>query len=288
MLLNKEKIRCMVREALKEDAAFNDITTLTFIPRKVRIRAKIFSKESGIVCGIPVAKEVFKTFDGQTIFRALLKDGQKIKKGTVIAWVEGNARSILSCERSALNFLSFMSGIATQTNAAVRKVCPKGIQILDTRKTTPLLRVFEKYAISKGGGKNHRLDLSRAFLVKDNHLAILKKSGNLSLLSQRKRNVAFEIEVESLKELKKFLSFFPDTVMLDNFSPKEIKKAIDIVHWMFPNKNKRPWIELSGGISPFNLARYAIKGVGFISLGALTHSSQALDISLEITSVQVR
>ncbi len=288
MLLSKENIRYVVSEALKEDAAFGDITTLTFIPTGVRIQAKIFVKEDGVVCGIPLARETFKIFDPKTCFNARMKDGEDVKKGQVIAIVSGRARSILSCERVALNFISYLSGISTDTKKAVQRVKSCGIQILDTRKTTPLLRVFEKYAVLSGGGKNHRLDLSKQYLVKDNHLSILKKSKKLSLLSERALKVPFEIEVESLEELKSFLFYFPDIIMLDNFSPENIRKAIRVVRQMFPTKNKRPLIELSGGITPANLSQFAIKGIDFISLGALTHSARALDVSLEIMQVYSR
>ena len=288
MLLSKENIRYVVSEALKEDAAFGDITTLTFIPASVRIQAMIFAKEDGVVCGIPLARETFKVFDPKTRFNPRMKDGQSIKKGQVIAIVTGRARSILSCERVALNFISYLSGISTDTQKAVRRVKSRGIQILDTRKTTPLLRVFEKYAVLSGGGKNHRLDLSKQYLVKDNHLSILRKSKKLSLLSERALKIPFEIEVESLEELKSFLFYFPDIIMLDNFSPENIRKAIRVVRQMFPVKDKRPLIELSGGITPLNLSQFAIRGVDFISLGALTHSARALDISLEIIKVYSR
>lgn len=285
MLLSKENIRYVVSEALKEDAAFGDITTLTFIPSGVRIQAKIFAKEDGVICGIPLAKEAFRIFDSKTRFNSRVKDGEGVKKGQVIAFVTGRARSVLSCERVALNFVSYLSGISTDTKKAVRRVKNCGIQILDTRKTTPLLRVFEKYAVLSGGGKNHRLDLSRQYLVKDNHLSVLRKSKKLSLLSERSSKIPFEIEVESLEELKSFLFYFPDIIMLDNFCPENIRKAIRVVKQMFPVKNKRPLIELSGGITPSNLSKFAIKGVDFISLGALTHSARALDVSMEIEKV---
>lgn len=285
MPLDKKLISDIVGKALREDAAYQDITTLFFIPQNVGAEAEIIAKENGVVCGLALAREVFKTFDRNVKFRELKKDGQKVKKGDTVVFLKGRARSILSCERVALNFLSYLSGISSQTHEAAQKVISKGIQILDTRKTTPLFRTLEKYAVFMGGGRNHRFDLSEQYLVKDNHLFILKKTGGLAALADREPKVPFEIEVENIQDLKKALSYCPDIIMLDNFTPQEIKKAISIIRRMFPHKDKRPLIELSGGITLSNISRFAIKGVDFISLGALTHSAKALDISLEITKV---
>ncbi len=283
MPLDKTIIRKYVTAALREDAARQDITTLSFIPKGVKVQARIIAQEKGVVCGLALAREAFRAFGGGIIFKERKKDGQQVRKGTVIAILEGRARSILSCGRVALNFLSYLGGISTQTHQAVSRVHSKGIRILDTRKTTPLFRYFEKYAVLMGGGKNHRFNLSDQYLVKDNHLVVLKKSCGLSVLRRRNPGVPFEIEVENLGELKDILCFYPDIVMLDNFSPKEVKKAIFLLRASFPDKNKRPFIELSGGISPENISGYAIKGIDFISLGSLTHSAKALNISLEIT-----
>ncbi len=285
MPLNRAVIKKIVKGALAEDAAYQDITTLSFIPQETRVKARIVAKEKGVVCGIFIAREVFKTFDSKLLFKVYKKDGQKVGSGNTVVILEGRARSILSCERVALNFLSTLCGISTQTYKAVSRVRSKGIQILDTRKTTPLLRAFEKYAVLMGQGKNHRFDLSNQYLVKDNHLFILKKTRGLEALAGREKNIPFEIEVESLRDLTKALSYCPDIVMLDNFTPQDIKKAIHLIRRYFPNKEKRPLIELSGGITLENISRFAIKGVDFISLGALTHSARALDLSLDITKV---
>lgn len=285
MPLNEEAIAKIVKVALREDAAYQDITTLTFIPDTAKVEARIIVKESGVISGIQVARQVFKTFDKTTTFGERKKDGQAVQKGDVVAVIVGKARSVLSCERVALNFFSHLSGISTATNLAVKKVRSQGIRILDTRKTTPLLRSLEKYAILMGGGKNHRLDLSDQYLVKDNHVSILKKTKSMDLLVSHDPKILFEIEVEDFAELKKVVSYRPDIIMLDNFSPAEIKKAIRFFETHFPKKTNRPLIELSGNITLKNISQYAIRGVDFISLGALTHSVKALDLSLEIIKV---
>jgi len=281
--LNKRDVKNVVKRALKEDASASDITTIAFIPKNVAVQAQIVSKEDGVICGIGVVREVFKLFDRDLFFKKKKRDGQFAKAGETICVLKGRARSILSCERVALNFLSYLSGISSATYNAVRQVRSKGIQILDTRKTTPLFRSFEKYAVLTGGGKNHRFDLSCQYLLKDNHLTVLKKIRRLSSITHRSKKIPFEIEVESPRELKKILSINPDIVLLDNFSPKEVRKAVILIRKIYPYKNKRPLIELSGGITLHNIEKYAIMGVDFISLGALTHSAKALDVSLEIT-----
>jgi nicotinate-nucleotide pyrophosphorylase (carboxylating) len=288
MPLNKNKIRELARQSLREDAAGDDITTLDFIPSEARVEAKIIAREDGIVCGIDIACEVFRAFNKKVELKKVRCDGQRVFRGAPVLIICGQGRALLSCERVALNFLSYLSGIATQTYRAVRQVRSKGISVLDTRKTTPLYRTLEKYAVLMGQGKNHRLDLSGQYLLKDNHLAILKKTGGLEILTSRRPGIPLEIEVENFGELKKVLSYCPDIIMLDNFSPVEIKKAIRYLRKMFPRKEKRPLLELSGGISLGNISHYAIKGVDFISLGALTHSAPALDLSMEIVKVYSR
>ncbi|MBI5873020.1 MAG: carboxylating nicotinate-nucleotide diphosphorylase [Candidatus Omnitrophica bacterium] len=285
MPLNKAALKRLARESLLEDAAFGDITTRSFIQEDARVEACILAKEDGIVCGAPVAYEVFKVFDKKTSVKILKYDGQAVKKGDHIIRIKGLARSVLSCERVALNFLTYLSGIASSTHEAVIKVKPRAIRILDTRKTTPTLRLLEKYAVFTGGGKNHRLDLSGQYLVKENHLQVINLTSGPEVLSWRKKNVLFEIEVHGMAELRNALSYSPDILMLDNFSPADVKKAILFIKKIFPDKNKRPMLELSGGINSKNISRYAIKGVDFISLGALTHSARALDLSLDITKV---
>ena len=283
MLLNKAVINKFVRTALCEDAVRCDITTLAFIPKEAKAEARIIAKEAGVVCGIAIAQEVFNAFDKNILYIAKKDDGDLVAKGETVVFLKGRARSILSCERVALNFLTYLSGISSDTRRAVLKVRSRGIRILDTRKTTPLYRMFEKYAVAMGGGKNHRFSLAGQYLVKDNHIFILKNTCGLNVLSNRKGDVPFEIEVEKLSDLRKALAYGPNIIMLDNFSPKDVRQALRLLAKLFPKDENRPFIELSGGITIENISRYAIKGVDFISLGSLTHSARALDLSLEIT-----
>ncbi len=284
MRLTKDAIRAVVRQSLAEDASYEDVTTQAFIPEKTRVRGHILAKESGVICGMPIARETFRVFDPGVSFRVRRKDGDEVRRGEVVAVVEGRARSILSCERVALNFLSYLSGVATMTRQAVSAVRGTGIRILDTRKTTPLLRLFEKYAVSVGGGQNHRFDLSAQYLVKDNHLFILKEAADYMRLGRRDPSVPFEIEVEDIRQLEKALGLCPDIVLLDNFSPAGVRRAVAFLRRLFAQRSRRPLVELSGGINLSNIRRYAIKGVDFISLGALTHSARALDLSLELVA----
>ncbi|HQP91520.1 MAG TPA: carboxylating nicotinate-nucleotide diphosphorylase [Candidatus Omnitrophota bacterium] len=286
MPLNNALVKKIVKDALIEDAAGRDITSLSFIPKDVVVDACIVAKEDGVVCGVSVAEEVFKSFDRLTVVSKLKKDANSVHYGEKVLIIKGQARSILSCERVALNFISYLSGISTQTHAAVSKAAKKGIRILDTRKTTPLLRVFEKYAVLTGGGKNHRLDLSDQYLVKENHLSVIDRTCGHEVFLWRKKSVPFEIEVQSLDELKRALVCQPDIVMLDNFSPADIRFAISLLKKIFPDRKKRPMIELSGGINLENISKYLISGVDFISLGSLTHSARALDFSLDILKVK--
>lgn len=288
MPLDKNLVKKFVKEALYEDAAFHDVTTQSFVPDDARVEACVVAEEDGVICGVDIACEVFKFFDMTARVQRLKKDGGPVRRGDKVMRIRGSARSVLSCERVALNFLSLLSGISTQTFQAVKKVRSRGIQILDTRKTTPGLRSLEKYAVFMGGGRNHRFDLSGQYLVKENHLHIMNLTSGQEVMFWRKKNMLFEIEVQGLAELRAALSYGPDIVMLDNFSPQDIKKAILFLKRIFPDKNKRPLLEISGGINGGNLSRYVIKGVDFISLGALTHSARALDLSLDITRVYSR
>jgi len=282
---NEFPVKDLIKKALEEDAAGRDITTLDFIPEKARAEARITAGETGVACGLAIACDVFQTFDRRLNVLMKKRDGAGVKSGETLMILKGRARSVLSCERVALNFLGYLSGIATLTRRAVKAVGTSGVRILDTRKTTPLLRALEKYAVACGGGRNHRFDLAQQYLVKDNHLAVLKGTPGPGLLVQRRGDVPFEIEVEDLAELKKALVLCPDIIMLDNFKPQDVRAALGLLRRVFPGRTPRPLLELSGGITLANIRSYAIKGVDFISLGALTHSAPALDVSLEITKV---
>ncbi len=288
MILDKAWVRRVVHAALTEDAAYRDVTTQDFIAPDVRVEAKITAGQNGVVCGVPFAREALRVFDKKARVTVVKKEGSCVRRGDVVLKIRARGRTVLSCERVALNFLSYLSGIATQTHEAVRRVRSKGITVLDTRKTTPLLRILEKYAVSIGGGRNHRFDLGEQYLLKDNHMFILRRTDTCGLLKKRRPHIPFEVEVETLKELEAVLALGPDIVMLDNFSPGQIRKALVRLARLCPDRRHRPLIELSGDITAENLSRYAIRGVDFISLGSLTHSAVALDFSLELTRCSLR
>ncbi len=271
----------IVRIALAEDLAARDVTTEALIPFRLEGKASILVKRDGVLAGVDVAKEVFRQVDHSLRFRALCKDGAKIKKGNVVAIVEGKVASILKAERTALNFLQHLSGIATETARYVDAVSETKAVIADTRKTTPGLRLLEKYAVRAGGGKNHRLNLGDGVLIKDNHLMAVRSSG-LKLAdavekARRRslRNVKIEVEVESLKQAREALSAGADIIMLDNMKVKDMRQVVELVRG-------RAVLEASGGITLDNVRSVAKTGVNLISVGALTHSAKALDISLEL------
>ena len=286
--LKKSFIRDIVRKAVAEDGSLRDITTAVTIPSRIRRKAFIIAKEDGVLCGIDIAKEVFKHIDKRLVFRSFKKDGDTFTKKDIIALVKGKAAAILAAERVALNFLSFLSGIATYTRKFVLRIKGYNVKVMDTRKTTPTLRILEKYAVRTGGGFNHRFNLSAGIIVKDNHLKALKIVNNRKINAQRleavlsslKEKAAFpvEIEVENLKEFKEVIKYNPDIVMLDNFSFSSLRKAVSYRNRYFPHVK----LEASGGINLKNIRRIASSKVDFISVGALTHSASCIDFSLEI------
>jgi len=291
MKLDLERIRPIVRMALEEDVGRGDITTNLIIPKGKRAKGIIRAKEKGIIAGLPVAGLVFQRVAGRgswVAFKAKVKEGERVKKGQVIAEIIGDARSILTAERTALNFLQRLSGIATLTNQFVEKVRPYKIKIFDTRKTTPGLRYLEKYAVRCGEGYNHRRGLWEMVLVKDNHLKIVQspKSKVQSLKEIvkdiRKRmpkGMKIEVEVKTLREVKEALKAEVNIIMLDNMDLKTMGKAVKLCR-------RSPIIEASGGITLENVRKIAETGVDRISIGALTHSAKALDISLDIVTTE--
>ncbi len=279
MKWNKFLIK-IIQTSLKEDIGRGDITSKVTIPKSKFAEGIILSKSDGILCGVEVAKNVFKLLDNKINIEIYLKDGSIIKSGDIIAKVYGSARSILSAERTALNFMQRLSGISSLTNLFLSEIKHTKAKILDTRKTAPCLRYFDKYAVKIGGGSNHRFGLFDMFLIKDNHIAVSGSITNAVLSCKnymKKFNKKFLIEVETknIDEVKESLLNKVDIIMLDNFSLDEIKKAVDLID----GKCK---IEVSGGITLENVRRIAETGVDFISVGALTHSVKALDISLDI------
>lgn len=270
----------IVKSSLKEDLGTEDITTESIIPEDKFVKAVLLAKDSCVVCGLGVAALVFKVQDKSIKFRPLVSDGDYIKKGKIIARIYGKARSILTAERVALNFLTLLSGISTTTRKFVEAVKPYKVKIMDTRKTFPNLRLLEKYAVRIGGGFNHRLSLDEMTMVKDNHLKVI---GGIDRLSGFSRKYKVEIEVKNLREFKAALKLRPDIIMLDNTRIKDIQKAVKIRNSLSPNTYQgMPKLEASGGINLKNIRKIASAGVDMVSIGALTHSVKSVDISLEI------
>ena len=278
-----KQLRRIVSEALAEDLASADITTEALVPSELEGKAAILVKRDGVLAGIDAAKEVFRQVDRSLRFKALVKDGAKVSKGKVVATIEGKMASMLKAERTALNFLQHLSGIATETARYVDAVEGTKAIITDTRKTVPGLRLLEKYAVRLGGGRNHRLNLSDGVLIKDNHLAILRSHGvglGEAVKQARKRaprTMRVEVEVESVKQAREALSAGADIIMLDNMSLKDMRCVVELVQG-------KALLEASGGITLDNLRSVAETGVDLISVGALTHSAKALDISMEVES----
>ncbi len=272
----------LIHLALKEDIGKRDITTHILFDQNQRSLGKIIFKEEGILCGMGIVREIFKTLDPHVRIRQMFKDGHRIKKNTVIALIYGRTQSLLTAERVALNFLSRLSGIATLTHTFVQKIKPYPVQLLDTRKTSPGLRILEKYAVRCGGGRNHRENLEGMILIKDNHLRVLKKKKDIHDIIgdiRRRTTKPIEIEVEHLSQFQQILLARPDMILLDNMSPQEIRKAVYQKNRLI---GRKPILEVSGGINLKNIRNYAKTGVDRISIGALTHSVKAIDISLEI------
>ena len=268
-----------VKAALKEDLGHGyDVTSALLIPAAEKARATINARQDGILAGLIVALSAFSLTDIDFDMEIMAEDGAKIKAGDVIASIEGPARSLLTAERVALNFLQHMSGIASHTNRFAEKIKETGVEICDTRKTIPGLRFFQKYAVYIGGGSNHRFGLDDAILIKDNHIAV---AGSISqaldqayMLASHMRKI--EIEVDGLKQLEEVLqNGKADVVMLDNFNLKELEKAVQMINRVIP-------CEASGNVNLENVRAIAETGVDYISIGALTHSAPALDIGLDI------
>jgi nicotinate-nucleotide pyrophosphorylase (carboxylating) len=271
----------IIRLALAEDIGPGDVTTNSLIPGEAVIEALIIAREPCVVSGNPVAAAVFGAVDARLVYDARLADGTRAEAGATVAAVSGPARGILTGERTALNFMQRMSGIATLTRHFVDKVSRYGTAILDTRKTTPALRVFEKYAVRCGGGCNHRFGLFDRVLIKDNHRR-LWRSGEASRLdlaiAEARRcfpGVAVEVEVETEEELRSALAAKPEWILLDNMAPDAMARCVAICAG-------RSKLEASGGIGLRNVEEAAASGVDAVSLGALTHSAPSVDLSLEI------
>ncbi len=273
----RDAIDRAIRNALAEDLGLaGDITTDATVPRGTTASAIITARERGVVSGLPLAEATFRAVGDALAFEGVASDGALISKGDVLARVSGCARSILTGERVALNFLGRMSGIATLTRAYVNQVVGTSARIVDTRKTTPGLRAFEKYAVRCGGGHNHRAGLFDAILIKDNHIAAA--GGPLAAMQAARDHAGhmtkIEIEVDTLEQLREVLPLAPDAVLLDNMSVDELREAVAIA-------SGQTLLEASGGVDLDSVRSTAETGVDIISVGALTHSAPVLDLGLD-------
>ena len=276
-ILSNPQLKKIVKLAIKEDLGkLGDITSNTVLTKRDKATFHFVSRAKGILCGINIAKIVYELLDDKIIFTSFKKDGDLIKKNEILAKVEGPAISLLTGERTALNFLTHLSGIATSTSMMVKLILHTDTKILCTRKTTPGLRNIEKYAVKVGGGINHRIGLFDAILIKDNHVAIAGSISNaLKKVKKLKNRIKIEIEVDNLKQFKEAIKFNPDVIMLDNFKINDLKKAVKL-------GQKKVILEASGKIDYLNVAKIAATGVNFISSGWITHSSKSLDIGLDL------
>jgi nicotinate-nucleotide pyrophosphorylase (carboxylating) len=279
--MRSSQLLSVLRCALEEDIGGGDVTTNSILSPSLRLKGQLMAKQQGIVAGLDVARHVFELVDARTQLSSHVTDGDLVREGELLAEVSGPGIGILSAERVALNFLQRMSGIATMTRRFVEAVHGTDAVILDTRKTAPGLRALDKLAVRLGGGQNHRFGLYDMVLIKDNHIAA---AGGIAEAITRVRvaaaqGLAIEVEVSSLAQLKEALILQPERIMLDNMSLEDMSEAVTIVAG-------RVELEASGNVTLDNVARIAATGVGFISVGALTHSVRAMDISLEIEDQQ--
>jgi nicotinate-nucleotide pyrophosphorylase (carboxylating) len=274
------EIKDFVRLSIEEDVKLGDHSTLSCIPKNKLGSAKLLIKENGIISGIEVAKEIFKTYDNSVEFIANLKDGEKVKIGDIAFTVNGSSRTLLTIERLVLNVMQRMSAISTLTDKFVQELKGFETKVLDTRKTTPLNRFLEKQAVKIGGGHNHRFGLYDMIMLKDNHIdfaggikeAIIKAN---NYIDTKNLNLKIEIETRNLQELKEVLKYGGvDRIMLDNFSFEDLKLGLELINGKFET-------EASGGIDLKTIKNYAICGVDYISVGALTHSVNNMDLSLK-------
>ncbi|MCD4665308.1 MAG: carboxylating nicotinate-nucleotide diphosphorylase [Bacteroidales bacterium] len=271
----------IIDQALIEDIGDGDHTSMATIPAFAQGKVQLLIKEDGILAGVNVAKKVFEKVDTNTKFIIFINDGAKVKKGDIVFRAEGKSIYLLSAERLALNFMQRMCGIATFTDKYILKLDGLKTKILDTRKTTPVLRELEKYAVKIGGGENHRMGLYDMIMIKDNHIDFaggIKQAieSTHKYLQQKEKKLKIEIEVRNFNELKQVLNYGGiDRIMLDNFKPSDLKKAVEII-------NSKYETEASGGITLETIREYAESGVDYISVGALTHHIKSLDMSLQV------
>jgi nicotinate-nucleotide pyrophosphorylase (carboxylating) len=280
-LPNTPQVKKVITQAIAEDLSQGDVTTEALIPKTQQGKASIVVKANGILAGVEVAKQVLLKVDPELKIAILIEDGTEVKPGDIVAKIEGRVVSILKAERVASNFLQHLSGIASETGHYVQAVKGLPVQITDTRKTTPCLRTLGKYAVRVGGGKNHRMNLGDGILIKDNHLAALHHQGlsikEIVIKARQKASpeLKIEVEVKTTQEAVEAVEAGADIIMLDNMGLEDMRQAVQLI-------KGRALIEASGGITLDRVRAVAETGVDLISIGALTHSAKALDISLEL------
>lgn len=283
-LVDENEVRRLVVEALREDGASKDATTSYLEIGAREIAAEVIARAGGVVAGLGVAGLVFREADPGVRYEPRVGDGARVEDGQTVARVEGRASGILAAERTALNFLQRLSGVATLTARFVERLKGTGVVVLDTRKTTPLFRRLEKYAVRVGGGENHRFNLADMVLVKENHLRALGGVPALRrILETNPATYGVEVEVDSPALLRELLGAPVDRIMLDNFSPRGVAEAVAVLAgYRSRHPEFSPSVEVSGGVDLDNVRDFALPGVNYISIGALTHSPPALDLSLEV------
>jgi nicotinate-nucleotide pyrophosphorylase (carboxylating) len=263
-----------VRLALREDG--RDVTGRAFVPARARARGLVVARESAVLCGLAAARAAFRAVDPSLRVFFLSRDGRRVRPGRPVLRVVGRARSILAAERVALNFLQRLSGVATLTAEFVRR---SRATIVDTRKTTPGLRALEKYAVRCGGGRNHRFGLSDAVLIKENHLPYVIGNPSSVIAELRRRGLFVQVEAQSMEQLRRVLAWPVDAVLLDNFRPAALRRAVRLARRLRP----RLLIEASGGVTLATVRAISSAGVDRVSVGAITHSARAIDFSLDLT-----
>jgi nicotinate-nucleotide pyrophosphorylase (carboxylating) len=281
MKIDPKYIAAVINNAIKEDLGSADITTSGIIKFKQTALGRIRAKQAGIICGQDIAAKVFYRMNKDSRYRRLVKDGHRAEKGEIIAEIKSDLKGLLSGERIALNFLMHLSGIATLTSQYVEAVKGLKVKILDTRKTTPGLRLLEKYAVKAGGGDNHRIGLYDMYLIKDNHIEAAGSVGKAieaCLAHRGGTKTKIEIETKSLSQIKDAVRYKIDRIMLDNMTPAMMTRAVKLIREI----NSKVEIEASGNVSLKNIRKIAQTGVDLISIGKLTHSAPALDLSMDI------
>lgn len=266
-----------VRDALAEDRAFDDVTTIATVQSDRRARARLVARQAGVISGVPFAIAAFQALDDKCVIRVEAEDGMRVARGDTVLFISGHARGILSAERVALNFLQRLSGVATLTAQYVEAVKGTRATVLDTRKTTPGWRALEKYAVRCGGGTNHRLDLAAAVLIKDNHLMAV--NGDIALAVRRSRELAepgatVEVECDRADQVRAAVDAGADLILLDNMTPDELRACVALV-------GARAKTEASGGVSLATVRAIAESGVDYVSVGGITHSAPAMNLALD-------